>query len=334
VKKLLVSLSIAALAISCGGDKGDQVLAKVNGEKIKLSDLEKKYDSLKKQLFDLKDQEYKYKRHFLDEVIQEKLIEAEAKAQKVTAEELLSKEVAKRIRPVTEEEITKFIAEKGIPKDQAAQLKERIQRYLESQQQNDIKASVAAELKAKYSVSISLDKPKKDKVQVAVTDTDPTFGAKDSKVTVVMFSDFECPYCQRGADTLKKAKAEYADKVKFVFKQFPLSFHQNAQGAAEASLCVNEQGKFWEYHDVLFTNQKALAKADLAKAAQALGVDMAKFNECLNSGKMKARVAADQEAGSKVGISGTPAFVINGQLEVGAIDYAQLKSVIEDAMTE
>jgi protein-disulfide isomerase len=127
---------------------------------------------------------------------------------------------------------------------------------------------------------------------------------------------------------------EYEGKVRLVFRHFPLEFHQQAPKAAEASMCAQEQGKFWEYHDKLFENQQQLADDALKSYAQQLGLDQAKFDECLASGKHAAQVKADTEAGKKLGVSGTPAFFINGVMLSGAQPAEEFKSIIDQELQQ
>ena len=139
----------------------------------------------------------------------------------------------------------------------------------------------------------------------------------------------------RGPETGTRDRASYLlqqDKIRLVFRQFPLEMHKEAPKAAEAALCANEQGKFWEYHDTLFQNQQALSVENLKTYAGNLKLDTKKFNECLASGKMAATVKADMEAGAKVGVSGTPAFFINGVMLSGAQPFEEFKKVIDEEL--
>jgi len=151
----------------------------------------------------------------------------------------------------------------------------------------------------------------------------------DGVVTIVEFSDFECPFCARVQPTLKQVKDIYGDKVEIVYKHFPLSFHPNAQKAGEASECARDQGKFWEYHDILFANQDRLSVANLKQYAVQLGLDTTKFNECLDSNQKAAIVLKDMAEGQAAGISGTPGFLINGELLTGAQPLAAFQAVID-----
>ncbi|MCX6767227.1 MAG: thioredoxin domain-containing protein [Candidatus Micrarchaeota archaeon] len=157
-------------------------------------------------------------------------------------------------------------------------------------------------------------------------------GDANASVTIIEFSDYQCPYCGAVEPTIEKVMADYAGKVKLYFKNFPLSFHEFAQKASEAAECANDQGKFWEMHDKLFADQGALAVTDLKKYAKDLGLDTAKFNACLDGGQKTAVVQADFDEGSANGVSGTPAFFINGELLVGAQPYSEFKTVIDAAL--
>lgn len=168
--------------------------------------------------------------------------------------------------------------------------------------------------------------------KMAATGTDAAFGPANAKVTVVEFSDFQCPYCTRAAAVTKEVKEKYGDKVRFVFRQFPLSFHKEAHLAAQASLAAGAQGKFWEYHDILFENQKALERASLEKYAEQLGLDMAAFKKALDEGTYKDEVDADIELGNKIAVSGTPTMFINGARAQNATDFASVSAQIEAAM--
>ncbi|HYO52150.1 DsbA family protein [Archangium sp.] len=158
----------------------------------------------------------------------------------------------------------------------------------------------------------------------------PAFGPKDAKVTIVEWSDFECPFCGRVGPTLKQIKETYPKDVRVVFRHQPLSFHASAKGAAEASMAAHEQGKFWEYHDKLFANQRALDRASLEKYAQELGLNVGQFKAALDSGKFRAKVEADSAAGTAVGANGTPTFFVNGREFVGAQPFDNFKKIIEE----
>ncbi len=162
----------------------------------------------------------------------------------------------------------------------------------------------------------------------------PVKGPKNAPVTIVAFSDFQCPFCSRVVPTLKEIEKQYEGKVKIAFKNQPLPFHNNARGAAAAGLAANEQGKFWEMHDKMFANQQALDRASLEKYASEIGLDMGKFKAALDSNKFESVIAADSAEGAKVGANGTPTFFINGRQVVGAQPIESFKTIIDDELAK
>ncbi len=163
---------------------------------------------------------------------------------------------------------------------------------------------------------------------------DPKAGPDSAKVKIVEYSDFQCPFCGRVVQTIKQIKEEYGDQVQITFRNYPLSFHQYAQKAAEAAECANVQGKFWEMHDMMFSHQNALRTDDLKSYAKQLGLDQAKFDSCLDNGEMKAEVERDFQDGTRAGVQGTPAFIINGELVSGALPFEKFKEVIDRVLAE
>lgn len=160
----------------------------------------------------------------------------------------------------------------------------------------------------------------------------PSFGPTDAKVTVVEFSDFECPYCSRAADVTTQVKKKYGDKIRVVFRQFPLSFHHNARVAAAASLEAHKQGKFWEFHDKLFANQRALDRASLAGYAKELKLDLVKFNTALDGKTHDSQVQADLDLGNEVAVQGTPTLFVNGKRVDNPTDLDQVSQAIDAAL--
>ncbi len=175
-----------------------------------------------------------------------------------------------------------------------------------------------------------------------VTDKDHVRGdLKKAKVVMVEYSDFQCPYCSKHHPTLEKVYAEYGDQIAWVYRHFPLSFHPNAEPTALASECASEQGKFWEFADAMFAGQSdnlesdaATATAFVTKTATSLKLDMTKFNKCVADAKYQSVVDTDQASGSTAGVNGTPATYINGTLVSGAVPYASMKKMIDDAIAK
>lgn len=188
---------------------------------------------------------------------------------------------------------------------------------------------VVASLEQMEAANKPLDAAKRAKVEGL---DGASFGPKTAKVTVVEFSDFECPYCTRAASAVDQIKKKYGDKVRVVFRHFPLSFHKNAHLASQASLFANSKGKFWEYHDLLFKNQKAMTRPDLVKYAKELGLNLAAFNKALDAGTYKAAVDADLEMGKSVAVQGTPTMFVNGTRVQNPTDINIISKDIDAAL--
>lgn len=175
------------------------------------------------------------------------------------------------------------------------------------------------------------------------TDNSPSVGPKDAKVTVIEFSDFQCPFCKRAFPAVQQMLKDYNGKIRFVYRNFPLSFHVNAEIAAEAALCANEQGKFWEYHDKIFEVAQAdgtgLDANSLKEYAKGMGLDAVTFNSCLDTKRYASVVQKDEQDGTAAGVSGTPTFFIgnekNGYIPiVGAQPYIVLKQAIDSELSQ
>jgi protein-disulfide isomerase len=186
-------------------------------------------------------------------------------------------------------------------------------------------------LKEKYGVQILLQEPR---VEVAA-DGFPSKGPANAPVTIVEFSDFECPFCSRVVPTLDQVHEKYGEKVRLVFRQFPLhSIHPNAQKAAEASLCAHDQGKFWEMHDLMFEEQKQLTVAQLKEKARRLELDGGRFDQCLDSDRHADAVRQDLRDGMVVGVTGTPAMFVNGRFISGAVPFEQLAQIVDEELAK
>jgi protein-disulfide isomerase len=163
----------------------------------------------------------------------------------------------------------------------------------------------------------------------AVRADDPVRGARQAPVTVLVFSDFQCPFCSRAVPTIERIEAAYRDDVRIVWKHQPLAFHANAVPAALAAEAAREQGKFWEMHDKLFENQRDLSAATLERLARELGLDEARFRAAMGDPRLKARIEQDRALAEKVGASGTPTFIVGGERVVGAVPFDTMKPVID-----
>lgn len=165
---------------------------------------------------------------------------------------------------------------------------------------------------------------------LGVSADEPAWGPADARIVIVEYSDFQCPYCKMFMEnTYARLRQMYSDQVRFIYRDFPLdSIHPRARPAAEAAQCAHEQGKFWEYHDLLFANQQALETSDLKRYAQQIGLNMEQFNTCVDTRKYQASVEADVQAGLRQNVTGTPTFFINGQALVGAQPLEAFQAVI------
>lgn len=302
-------------------------LAQVNGKDVTEADvktfaadqfaqLEKQYEQQKRELLE----------GALEQTIQDRLLQEEAKAAGKTKEQILAD-----MKPadVSEADIDAFYEQNKAQiqprtKEQVAPM---IRQYLEQQRQAEMQQKFYEGLRAKHKIKYLIEP-----TRVEVAANGPTVGPENAPVTIVEFSDFQCPYCARLIPTLDQVKAKYGDKVRLIFMQYPLNFHQHAQKAAEASLCANDQGKFWELHNAMFENQQALAVEQLKAKAVELGMDAEQFNTCLDSSKHAAKVKADFDEGAKAGVSGTPAMFINGRFLSGAQPLNEITKVIDDEL--
>jgi protein-disulfide isomerase len=282
------------------------------------------------QLKQIDRQRHKILESSLSQLVEQKLIEMAAEKKGVSTAELLKSEVESKVTEVSDAEVDTWYEEnkervRGRAKEEIA---DQIKQFLGQQRGGETRTAYLDGLRKEYDVKIRFEPPRQ-KVEVADA---PTKGPASAPITIVEFSDFECPYCGTVTPTLEKIAENYGDKVRIAFRQFPLGFHAKAQKAAEASLCANDQGKFWELHDAMFANQKELEVAQLKAKAASLGMDSPKFDECLDSDKYAQRVKDDMKAGQEAGVSGTPAFFVNGRMVEGAVPYEQLAVIIDDEL--
>jgi protein-disulfide isomerase len=302
---------------SFGADPSkNEPLAEVNGETITAKDLE---DALGARLSKLEEQIYDLKRRELDSMIAQRLLAQEAARRGISVPALLDAEVTAKVGLVSEKEIEDFYQQnKARMRGDETEVRQKIRAFLQQQKLNARREAFVESLRSQGQVVVRLSPPPAIRVEVS-TDGAPIRGAADAPVTIVEFSDFECPFCKQTRPTLKQLLERYPGKVRLAYRDFPLdSIHPQARRAAEAARCASDQGKFWEYHDVLFTQSPQLAFEDLRRYAGQLGLDVAKFESCLAAGVHKAAVQRDLDEGNRLGITGTPAFFINGRTLSGA----------------
>ncbi len=306
------------------------VVAKINGMDITEEELvgEDKLD-----FFDLKKREYELKMDRLNKLMVDRLVGGEAKKANLSVEEYINKTVIKGDIKIGDAEFKKFVKDKRIPDAQLTpQIKERINTYLQTQKKQELVQQYIAKLTKSNPVEVYFTKPKQH-IEVAVGKA-PSAGKADAKVTVIEFSDFQCPFCSKGADVLNEIKKKYGNKVLVAFKHFPLPMHKEARPASESSMCVHEQSvdKFWKYHDLLFKNQDKFDDANLEKFVKDVGADVTKWKECFTTKKFKDFVQADLDQGEKIGVRSTPTFFINGQLISGALPLESFSEIIDEEL--
>ena len=275
---------------------------------------------------------YEAREKALENLITDRVIGQAAGTQK--AEDFLRKLVETRVPLVSEAEAKKFFEDNKERLGQLGQkpfeeVRDIVIQGVTGEKRREAVGSIIAELKEKAGVQVLLRAPR-----IAVAATGPAKGPATAKVTIVEFSDFQCPYCSKGKKVIDEVVKMYGDKVRVVFRDFPLDFHDKAQKAAEAGLCANDQNKFWEMHDWMFDNQQTLDVDTLKAAARKLGLDGAKFDQCLTSNQHEADVKANMNDGRKAGVSGTPAFFVNGVMLSGAQPIERFKSEIDRALKD
>jgi len=273
---------------------------------------------------------YMARRATIEEIIANRLLDDEAKARGIDRPTLVEREIASKAPAPTDAEVAAWFQANPARVNGATldQVRAPIKNMLIEQRMDVARAVLVDALKAKTTITISLEPPR-----VEVTDGGRApRGNAGAAVEVIEFSDFQCPFCLRAQPTVEQVLKTYGDKIKFVYRHYPLQNHPAARPAAEASACAEVQGKFWEYHDRLFANPTKLSDADLKAHATALGLDTATFNACVDNHQQKPGVDADMAAAEAVGVTGTPAFFINGRSIEGAQPFESFKRIIDEEL--
>jgi len=322
---MLGAILLAGLLAPFAAGQVPSPVARVDGVEISSEDLARKVGDR-----DLKarTEEYSARAFALSQLIDAAVLADEAKKRGISVEELLRVEVDSKIHLPSIDD-ARVAYEATHPAAKAPPTDEELQRLVESLKLRRVANAHGAyieELRRQRTIETFLDPPRASR---SVEATGPTQGRPDAPVTIVEFSDFQCPYCAAEEKILAQVKETYSDKLRFVFRNLPLAFHANAQIAAEAALCADRQGKFWEMHDNLFAHQSALALSDLVGYAADLGLDKAGFQHCMESHETMAAIAADRLTAFGLDITGTPAFLVNGQLLTGAATLAQFTQIID-----
>jgi protein-disulfide isomerase len=304
-----------------------KVVAEVDGKPITEEALMAK---IRGQLVRLEAQIYDVKQRGLDAMIRELLLENAAAEKGLTTVELLEQEVDSKLAEPTQLEIEAFYqGQKDKLNQPLEEVKGRIIQALKQAKETEATRAYLQALQAKAKVAVYLQPPR---AEVSL-DGAPVKGVKEAPVTIVEFSDFQCPFCKKSKSVTKQVLQQYSGKVKLAFRDFPIrNIHPLAQKAAEAARCAGEQGKYWEYHDLLFGKAPDLEVFQLKQYAAALGLDSARFHECLQGGKYAALVEKDLQDGIQLGVSSTPTFFVNGRPVIGAQPFSAFEKIIEEEL--
>ncbi len=327
---------VVALTLALGGSfaraqaeapsAADFVAATVAGTPIGLAEVD---ELVRPQLMELRAREHQLRTQALDALVTRTLIEKEAMARGTTAEALDQAEVIARVKVGDAEIQSVYAANKArLGNKSEAEALAQVRSALLEQRQTERRNAFARELRTRYAVKVLLE-PHRVPVELAGA---PVRGNPKAPVTIVEFSDFQCPFCVRARPTIARVREVYGDKVRFAFRHYPLDFHPLAQKAGEAAACAGEQDRFWQMHDRLWENPQKLGVPDLKAQAQALGLEALAFSACLDSGRHASVVERDFAAGQAYGVSGTPAFFVNGRPLIGAQPFEAFQAVIDDEL--
>jgi protein-disulfide isomerase len=301
------------------------VAATIDGRTITIGELD---DFIKEALFSDATSErnpaslYDVRSRSLKEMLDQLILEKAASAANLTPEEYIAQQVNAQ-GEVPEDEIAAFYEEHidqmgGLPLDE---MRDRISDFMKGQRA----LTIVDDLRNQATTEVLLEP-----TRVTVEAIGPSRGPDDAVVTIVEFSDFQCPFCGRVVPTIDQVVAKYPTQVRFVYRHLPLSkIHPRAQAAAEAAACADNQGNFWDYHDLIFANNRAVSDEDLEGHASELGLDMQAFRQCVQNRETQQIVEADMAAAESLHISGTPSFVINGIPLHGAQSLEAFSEVID-----
>ena len=278
----------------------------------------------------LRTQMYELKVRTLKRMLFERLLQEEAKHEGKTTAQLLKENVEDKVKAPDPKRVDELLKryQRQLGKDKK-KARAKVVTALKRQEEAQLRTAYQEELFAKHGVHILLTPPR---IRIPITPEDPVRGPKNAPVTIVEFSDFQCPYCGRVQPVIERLLKKYPTQVRLIFKNTPLSFHPYAKGAAEAALCAGKQGKFWEMHDWLYSHQQELGKDWMPKAVKATGVDQAKLSACIKSHVEIKKIDQDLRLSHEVGVNATPTFFIDGRMVRGAQPFATFDEIIRDEL--
>lgn len=304
----------------------NEIVATIGDQNITRDEVDKEAAS---KLAQVRQQEYDIRRGTLEQMIQTKLYAQEAASRGISVEELLKTEIEQKTPEPSAAEIAKFY-EENKPKMGGRTLEQisgDIKNFLQQQTAVGRRQAFFKEVMAKNKGAILLDPPRS---AVVIRENELSRGPKDAPVTLIEYSDFQCPFCKRAHAIVEEVVKAYPDKIRLIYRDYPLQFHPQAVPAAEAARCAGDQGKYWEYNNHLMANEGTLMDDDLKKRAADLGLDTAKFATCLEGTTHEPAIQTDFAEGSALGVTGTPTFFINGRMMVGAKPIEEFKAMIDE----
>ena len=314
-----LGIAMSAFSIPAVGQNDSTVVAEIAGRKVTADELADKEAG---KLLQAKYKYYLAERDALELYIEDQLLEMQAKKEGVTLDELYKRHVAIHVPEPTEDQL-RFYYE-GVQTDEPYEsARSHIIDTVHQLRTKKARDAYLAELRAQYGVIVELSQPSA-RVDVANAER---LGSEKAPVQIIEFADYECPYCQKVNDDLRRLREQFGEQVSLVFKDFPLPSHPLAARAAEAARCAGAQGKFWEFHDALFQN-KRLQTSELKLQARTLKLDTARFDQCLDGGEQIAVVKKDAQEARRLGLEGTPSFFINGHFMSGSIGYEKLRGTV------
>jgi protein-disulfide isomerase len=318
------ALCTSSYAQPPGAPAGNSVILEIDGHKVTLAELERKHPG---RLFSAYNTFYQTERKAVDELLDEMLLDRQAKQEHLTVTELLDKHVNQAIEKDPSDEALKVYFE-GVDTAQPFEtVKPQILDHIRQKRLATAKAAYLKSLRTQTDVAVLLTPPRSS---VSLKDT-PILGRSDAPVMIIEYADYECPYCQNIQPTLDKLEAAYKDKLSIAYKDVPLPGHAHAQKAAEAARCAGEQGKYWEYHDVLFA-KKQLDVPQLKSYAIDLKLDGKAFDTCLDAGKEADKIKASVAEGVAFNLQGTPSFFINGRFVSGGLSYDEFRNILDEEL--
>jgi protein-disulfide isomerase len=303
--------------------KGKQVIAILGGQGVLADEL---LPLVRPQLRQLRRQEYEIESKAIESLINEKLIEAEAKKKGVPKEKFFEQEIESKVADPTHAEVEAYYLGQRSNRP-FEEVKDQLRAQLKQAKIQLVREKYIHDLREKAQVTVLLRPPK---AQVSF-DSARLRGDPKAPITIVEFSDFQCPYCRKAEPAVKELLAKHPE-VRFAYRDFPLrDIHPQAQAAAEAARCAQEQGKFWEFHDALFASEKLDHDAYL-EMARSVGLDQKQFEGCVASGKYKDPIEKDLQDGTQAGVNGTPGFFVNGIALSGNQPVSAFEKIIADEM--